>query len=269
MTDPTSEDPTAPVREPTDPARPRPTPSAQAASRARRIGGRPMPGPRNDLPATRTDASAGDAGASAGAARTVTEPAPAAAPAGLPTRPTRQPLDADALRRRISRLGWIIAAVSGLAAVALLVVGLWLTDGVWWAKSSTSALREQVRQQVLAAAKTCTAAILSYDYRTLDQNEKAGQACATGQLKADYTKLMDATVKKIAPQSKAVQVMQVAKAAITSVSPDGKQWVVLVYGQESVTTSKVTSPRLDISSASVTLNNVGGVWLVSNMTTTA
>jgi hypothetical protein len=184
-------------------------------------------------------------------------------------KPVRQPLDADGLRRRISRLGWIIAAVAALAAAVLLGVGLWLTDGVWWAKSSTSAHREQVRQQVLAAAKTCTAAILSYDYRTLAQNEKTGQACATGQLKADYTKLMDTTVKTIAPQNKAVQVLQVAKAGITSVSSDGKQWVILVYGQQSVTTSTVTSPRLDISSASVTLNNVGGVWLVSNMTTTA
>jgi hypothetical protein len=186
-----------------------------------------------------------------------------------PVKPVRQPLDADGLRRRISRLGWIIAAVAALAAAVLLGVGLWLTDGVWWAKSSTSAHREQVRQQVLAAAKTCTAAILSYDYRTLAQNEKTGQACATGQLKADYTKLMDTTVKTIAPQNKAVQVLQVAKAGITSVSSDGKQWVILVYGQQSVTTSTVTSPRLASSSASVTLNNVGGVWLVSNMTTTA
>jgi uncharacterized protein HemX len=232
-----------------------------------------MPGPRGGGPAgvSGDEAASGEAGASGatgatGAAATATEPT-----SPLATEPTSPPATNKLRLTKVARTKSVgtVAAVAALAAAVLLGVGLWLTDGVWWAKSSTSAHREQVRQQVLAAAKTCTAAILSYDYRTLDQNERTGQACATGQLKADYTKLMDTTVKTIAPQNKAVQVLQVAKAGITSVSSDGKQWVILVYGQQSVTTSTVTSPRLDISSASVTLNNVGGVWLVSNMTTTA
>jgi hypothetical protein len=43
-----------------------------------------------------------------------------------------------------------------------------------------------------------------------------------------------------------------------------------VYGQQQVSSKTITSgPRLDISNAVVTLNKVGGQWLVSNMTTTS
>ena len=58
-------------------------------------------------------------------------------------------------------------------------------------------------------------------------------------------------MKSMAPQSKTVQVFQVANAGIQSVSKDGKQWVVLVYGQESVTSTSTTPgepARLDLSS---------------------
>ena len=92
--------------------------------------------------------------------------------------------------------------------------------------------------------------MLSFDYRSLDLSEKAGQDCSTGQLNKDYATLMDQTVKKIAPQTKTVQVFQTIKAGVTSVSPDGKQWVVLVYGQESVTnTSTRRRVLLDSPSA--------------------
>ncbi|HEV7193229.1 MAG TPA: hypothetical protein VGN35_08470 [Jatrophihabitantaceae bacterium] len=179
-------------------------------------------------------------------------------------------MDATTYQRRLATAGLALIIVASVAVAAVLGIGLWLSHGVWWAKSSTDARRNTERQQVLAAAKTCTARILSYDYRTLAASEKAGQACATGQLKADYTKLMDTTVKQIAPQSNVVQVFQVEKAGVSSVSPDGKQWVIVVYGQQQVSSKTITSgPRLDISNAVVTLNKVGGQWLVSNMTTTS
>ena len=79
---------------------------------------------------------------------------------------------------------------------------------------------------------------------------------------------MDTTVKQIAPQNNVVQAFQVAKAGVQAVSKDGKQWVVLIYGQQQVTNKTVTTgPRLDISSAVVTLNKVSGQWLISNLTT--
>jgi hypothetical protein len=215
------------------------SPAAQAASRARRIGGRPLPGPRTPADLDEPEARAARAARESTASRDAETATRARRPTGRrqPTRaaaPTAA-ADAEALRRRIHRVGIAYAVLAGLAAAAMLGVGIWLSHGVWWAKKSVSDERQKVRTQVLAAAKTCTVAILSYDYRHLDQSENAGKACATGQLLSDYTRLMDSTVKTIAPQSKTIQQFQVANAGVSSVSPDGKQWVILVYGQEAVT----------------------------------
>ena len=81
----------------------------------------------------------------------------------------------------------MLVGVSGVAVLVLVGLGVWLSHGVWWAKTDASAHRNEVRQQVLATAKTCTATMLSYDYQKLAQAEKKGQACATGQLRSDYT----------------------------------------------------------------------------------
>jgi hypothetical protein len=143
-------------------------------------------------------------------------------------------MDPETFQRRMAQAGTALLVVGAVAVAALLGVGLWLSHGVWWAKPSADARRSEVRGEVLAAAKTCTAALLSFDYRSLDVSEKAGKNCSTGQLNKDYVTLMEQTVKKIAPQTKTVQQFQTIKAGVTSVSPDGKQWVVLVYGQTSV-----------------------------------
>ena len=162
---------------------------------------------------------------------------------------------------------WVPALV--VALVAYLLVGATNAYALSTLAKKPAATHagQALRQQVLAAAKTCTARLLSYDYRTLPADEKSGQSCSTGQLRSDYTKLMDTTVKQIAPQNNVVQAFQVEKAGVQAVSKDGKQWVVLVYGQQQVTNKTVTSgPRLDISNAVVTLTKVGGQWLISNLT---
>jgi Mce-associated membrane protein len=179
---------------------------------------------------------------------------------------SRTTADAERLRREIERLRWIPAIVAAVVVATLLVLCVWQSHGVWWGKSAGDN-RGKVRQEVLAAAKPCVAAIVSYDYRHLAASEKAGQACITGAFKADYTKAMETTVRTLAPQSKTVQVFQIAKAGIERVSPDGKQWVVLLYGQQQVTNSTTAKnqPRLDILNVEATLTKVGPKWLVSSI----
>ncbi len=182
-----------------------------------------------------------------------------------PVAESRATADTERLRREIERLRWIPAIVAGVVAVTVLVLCVWQSHGVWWGKHQRDN-RNQVRQEVLAAAKPCVAAIVSYDYRKLAVSEKAGQACITGAFKADYTRAMETTVRTLAPQSKTVQVFQIAKAGIERVSPDGKQWVILLYGQQQVTNSTTKgTPRLDILNVEATLTKVGNKWLVSSI----
>lgn len=259
----------------------RPSPGAQAASRARRIGGRPLPGPRSEEAGPRqdetglrlgepgSDGSRGDKAAprreKAGASPRREKPGARSRTAA--TAGSASAADLEALHRRLERLRWLPALIAGLATVVLLAIGVWQAHDVWWG-SGFHDRRDETRQEVLAAAKPCTAAILSYDYRHLSAAQQAGEACATGTFKSDYVKAM-ATVTQLAPQEKTVQSFEVAKGGVQSVSADGKQWVVLLYGQISVTNAgtKPDSPRLDITTAVVTLERVGRSWLISNMQT--
>lgn len=282
---------------PTKPRRPQP--GASAASRARRIGGRPLPGP-GKAAGTTTSAAPVPAARPAGRAASTTttktttktntktttktdekpktEPADAPPPAVRkpvtrtagarsrtapePTVQTREPKRRDA-EATLARLRWVPAVVLGLAAVVLAVCCVVFGHGVWWAKKSVSAERDQV----LAAAKTCVGSITNYDYRKLSASEQAGLACTTGTFQSQYKQAMDTVVAKLAPQTKTVQTFQVADAGIESVSSDGSQWVVLVYGQQAVTNAQSGSstPRLDILSARVTLEKVGGQWRVAEL----
>ncbi|PZS13970.1 MAG: hypothetical protein DLM57_15375 [Pseudonocardiales bacterium] len=270
----------------------RPSPSAAAATRARRIGGRPSPAPKalsqtkaGSEPSTSRDQDGTGpaqrtkrAGVSGVRATGTTErsPQPRARRVSVAKRPGRA--DEDRLagtkarstgtgtpRRRLGWLRWIPAVITALAAAVMLIANLWDLPGALAGKPADHSTK--TRQEVLAAAKTCGAAIVSYDYRQLPASEKAGQACITGKFKDDYTKAMQTTVKTLAPQTKTVQVFQIAKAGVERVSPDGKQWVVLLYGQQQVTSTSTAKnkPRLDILNVEATLNQVDGKWLVSSI----
>jgi uncharacterized RDD family membrane protein YckC len=167
--------------------------------------------------------------------------------------------------RGANPLRWIPAIVAGF--VVLIVGALCLRESLSTLQDKNPHDIAGERIQVLAAAKPCVAAIVSYDYRKLPASERAGRACITGAFKADYTKAMETTVKTLAPQTKTVQVFQVAKAGIERVSSDGKQWVVLLYGQQQVTNSTTAKnkPRLDILNVEATLNKVGNKWLISSI----
>lgn len=227
----------------------RASPSAQAASRARRIGGRPLPGP---IAQPSRAYSAPGPGSAAPASSRTTAVAPARAPA---------PAEPSTGRSGPSRLRWIPAAVAGLAAVVLAVATVWLSHGVWWAKR----MAPDLRGEVLAAAKTCMPKVGSYDYRSLDASLAQGLACSTGTFRANYERAMKTVVASLAPQTKTIQTVSITRAGIVSVSPDGRQWVVLIYGQQKIqnnTTAK-TQPRYDLLSVTVTMNQVGKSWLIS------
>jgi Mce-associated membrane protein len=269
----------------------RPSPSAQAASRARRIGGRPTPGPR-PAPSPARTAAPGTKRAKA-AAEPSTDTTPSARRGGLraaraaatertveaersatslrkrpivkPTKVIARDPKADAAtrRRRAERTRWVPAGVLGLAAVVLAVLCVAYGKGVWYSTKSAN----EVRGEVLSAAKTCTGKVSSYDYRKLAQAKKEGQACATGKFKTDYTTAMDTIIAKEAPKTKTTQSVQVAKAGIEQVSSDGNQWTLLIYGQHTVTntTTGTQTPRLDKLSVRVTMDKVGDKWLISKL----
>jgi len=235
----------------------RPTPGPGAASRARRIGGRPTPGAARPAPRP-------------GPAEPEAAPvAPeAAAPQSVAPEPTTPRSVAPARERNRpdspGRLAWLPAGLLAALVVVLLGFGVTASHGIWWATPHVDVQHQ--RTEVLAAAKTCMATMNTYDYRKLDAAEKSGLACTTGKLTGQYRTAMEKLIKPQAAKVQFTQTAQVNSAGIESISKDGSQWTVLIFGQLSTTNSQTgtNAPKLSIFSARVTMQRSSGHWLVAN-----
>jgi Mce-associated membrane protein len=74
---------------------------------------------------------------------------------------------------------------------------------------------------------------------------------------------MAGTIKPTATKTKAVVQAQTDAAGVESVSGDGKQVTVVVFGEQKVTNTSLTAPRTDLFRVRVTMDKVNGQWLVS------
>jgi Mce-associated membrane protein len=119
------------------------------------------------------------------------------------------------------------------------------------------------RDQALSAAKTSVALILSYDYRSFDAGLAMARAQLTGRANTDYVRAMTGTIEPAAEKSKVVVQAQTENAGVETVSADGKQVTVVVFGQQKVTNAALTAPRIDPFRVRATMNLVNGHWLVS------
>jgi hypothetical protein len=205
--------------------------AAQAASRARRIGG--IPG---ELSARRGAVTTRHADNSSNVRE-------------------------QAIRRARGRR-WIAAIVAAVLLVGLAVADMTLLQE-WRNRPGTA----QQRERLVASVNQSVAKILSYDYRHLDADENAAASHLTGTFRNQYVASMNTTIKKNAPPAKAVVVGEVGTSAITSVSGDGTQAVLLVLGQQTVTNAAQKTPRYDMVNLRVTAQFVHGTWLVADLAT--
>ena len=242
-----------------------------AASRARRIGGRPVvPTAPADLDKSRPSPPPPPLGQGRHLATPPANLTKAKPPKEAKARkPPKAPNTAEGASANTT--AWIPTLVLGTAALVLIVLIAVAGHGVYYAKSGVSTATSNTSQQeALAAAKSCIATINTYDYRTLAKNEANALACITGSftetMKQTYTK----TLLPEAPVAKATQSAQINYAGIHSISPNGKQIQVLLYGQlvvNNVSTASQGSPRYDLVGLMATMQDVGGKWLVAKYET--
>ena len=241
------------------PAR-RPSPGPSATSRARRASAagvdarRPLPRPA--APTAHGASPSGETVASPASAALPYEAAPTerAATRGWAARAGNvEPADAP-LRRRSPLWLAILLGLLVLAGVAALVVVLRLPSGAGSVED---------RDRALSAAKTEVPLILSYSYKSFDADVAKAKAQLTGRAVTDYTTAMATTIKPTAIKVKAVVQAQTDGAGVESVSPDGRQVTMVVFGEQKVTNSSLAAPRTDLFRVRATLDLVGGQWLVS------
>lgn len=255
----------------------RPTaPGVVAARRARQLGGtrRPLPQPR---PADDVDAAVDTSKASKAAAPVgLTKPAPKSSVGKAASRPRPRPRPTEPRAKPAEPVEPTAAtdpdapARSGRTTViaSLVLTALLLAVGVVFLVRTLTGdpqVTQRETDRALAAAKSDVALLTSYGYQTIDADAAKAAEVITGQFKDQYLQAITTVVKPQLPTSQTVAVGQVDTAGLVSADPKGRQVVVLVYCQQSVTNKAQTTPRIDALQIRVTMERVGDDWLVSQL----
>ena len=161
------------------------------------------------------------------------------------------------------RIQWArVFAFGVLPAVALL-----LAMGAGYLKWMDNSARvdditnaESPARQAMQAAKDSTIALLSYKPDTVEQQLTAARDLLTGDFRDSYTSL---TNDVVIPGAKQKQISAVATVpAMASASANSNHAVVLVFVNQTVVVGQ-DAPTDTASSVRVTLDKVGGRWLIS------
>jgi Mce-associated membrane protein len=125
---------------------------------------------------------------------------------------------------------------------------------------------EHARTAATAAAEQAVRDILSYDYRTLDKDIAQAEADTTGAFAQQYRR----TAGEL--QTQAAQLKAIVQATPSTpgiVSADRHEVVVLLFVDQAsvkqVAGKKTPTTRIDQSRVRMTMTNVGGRWLVSQL----
>jgi Mce-associated membrane protein len=151
-----------------------------------------------------------------------------------------------------------------LTLVAVLVtVVLVLAAGLLAVRARGEDRVERARTEALAAAEAHAVDLLSYDYRHLDRDFARAEKDLTGSFAGDYAKTTQTVVRPTAEQVKAVVQADVAASSVVRADPN--RVVVLVFVNQTTTSTRLDGPKVDLNRVRLTLDRVGGEWLVSRV----
>jgi Mce-associated membrane protein len=181
-------------------------------------------------------------------------------------KPRRQPLARRAAalpRNAAARAGrlplrWRITsmAVLGILAAAAVVSAVLL---------AIAAHHDDVTASASAAARKAATAeiqqILTYDYRTINSDVAKAGSDTTGEFHQQFGTLAGQLIVPSAQQQQTVTKAKVANASV--VSANANQVVVLLFVDQATTNKAQQQPQPVGSQVKVTMQQVGGRWLVA------
>jgi Mce-associated membrane protein len=187
------------------------------------------------------------------------QPIPAHREDGQNSGDTVQAAQTPAAPRRVN---WSRAVVYGVLPGVALVLAM--AAGLLKWKDSSQRNADIARAESVQAAKDATVALLSYRPDTVEKDVAAAQTRLTGGFFEVYSQVARDV---LIPDAKERQITTVASVpAAASVSATQNTAVVLVFIDQTVTTG-ASPPDGAATSARVTLDKVGGRWLVSKFET--
>jgi Mce-associated membrane protein len=172
------------------------------------------------------------------------------------TEPTEQP--EPRAERAPGRVGkrllasLLVFTLSALTAFGLVAYRVWSDQRV-----------ETARDQAMAAAHDHAQTILSYDYRHLDADFAAARATLTGAFARDYKVTTTTLVRPGAEQYHVIVKAEVAAQSVVSATAD--QVVVLLFVNQTTTSTRLDGPKVDLNRVRLTLVHSDGKWLVNKV----
>ncbi|MGY2700485.1 DnaJ domain-containing protein [Nocardioides sp. HB32] len=161
-------------------------------------------------------------------------------------------------RRRVVP-AWLLIA---LAAAVLIVAGV--ATYVYVTEPSDHSV-EDATSAAQSAAERAVVPILSYDAKHLDESRAAAEQYLTGDYRKQYDQLFDGIIKENAPSTGTVLKADLVRSSIVRAGEDRVQVFALV--NQTRTNDKVKTPQVYKNWVTITMEKVGGDWLVSGMDT--
>jgi len=157
---------------------------------------------------------------------------------------------------------WLVPATLG-AVIALLATLSGILFAVHHAGQHRLAVADARSAARIAAAQGLTA-VLSYDYSTFDADVARGKRHLTPRFGAKYVTEQNRVVKETAIKAKAKVVADVSAVGVVDASPHEVH--LLAFVTQTSTTKSRPTPRADRSRILVTMDEVGGRWLIAGIT---
>jgi Mce-associated membrane protein len=137
-------------------------------------------------------------------------------------------------------------------------------DAVYTDDGESGELIEDDAVAARTAAVAAAPALLSYDYRTLDDDFERGVAVTTDEYGSTYTELFDSVIRVNAPKSRTVVTATVMEAGVVEVRTG--EVVIIVAVNRPTTNADTRQPEVYKDYAIVTMVDVDGTWLLDDLT---
>ncbi len=164
-------------------------------------------------------------------------------------------------------LGLLVAL--GLLAALAVGAGAYLGSRGWAAaREDAQAERyQEALDRAPAAAESAAAAVLSYDYRSLEADRDAAAKFLTDDYRADYVETFDKLVVDSATKTKAsVEAEVLASAPMNSADRDPSRIPVLLFVNQVSTNTTTTEPSKALNRVRLDMVETDGGWLVDGIT---
>lgn len=189
-------------------------------------------------------------------------------PFGRP-RPDPAPVATAARPATASRLplvpAWVLLVVAVLAALGVATATLAAVQAGEPVSDEAGALVEQSAEEARAVAVRAIVPVLSYDYRTLDEDAAAARSYMTSSYQQDKYDPLFAVIEENAPNTETVVGAQVVDSAIVRTGDDRVD--VLLFVDRPTTNKQVSEPIVYKDQVTVTMARVDGEWLVDDLST--